>query len=43
MLAKLPFARSAVAFAALLAGIAHAAPVKIGLVETLSGPQASSV
>jgi len=34
--------RTAVASAALLGGIAHAAPVKIGLVETLSGPQASS-
>jgi branched-chain amino acid transport system substrate-binding protein len=36
------FVRTAIASAALLVGIAHAAPVKIGLVDTLSGPQASS-
>jgi len=36
------FVRTAVAAAALSAGLAHAAPLKIGLVETLSGPQAST-
>jgi branched-chain amino acid transport system substrate-binding protein len=42
MIATRSFVRTAVASAALLAGIAQAAPVKIGLVDTLSGPQASS-
>jgi branched-chain amino acid transport system substrate-binding protein len=42
MIATRTFVRTAVASAALLAGIAQAAPVKIGLVDTLSGPQASS-
>lgn len=38
-----PLARTAVAAAVLLlAGIAQAAPVKIGVLETLSGPQAST-
>jgi len=37
-----PFALAAVPASLLLAAAAHAAPVKIGMVETLSGPQASS-
>lgn len=37
-----PLALAAAPAFALLAGMAHAGPVKIGLLETLSGPQAST-
>jgi branched-chain amino acid transport system substrate-binding protein len=42
MLPTRPLVRTVVASAALMSGLAQAAPVKIGLVDTLSGPQASS-
>jgi branched-chain amino acid transport system substrate-binding protein len=37
-----PVARAAVFSGVLLAGLAHAEPVKIGILETLSGPQAAT-
>jgi branched-chain amino acid transport system substrate-binding protein len=42
MFATRSFVRTAIASTVLLMGAAQAAPVKIGLVDTLSGPQASS-
>lgn len=42
MLAVRPLAFAAAATAALLTGAIHAAPVKVGVLETLSGPQAAS-